>query len=559
MIKSVPICCIIGHVDVGKTKLLDLMRSSSTEEASGITQQIGATLYNPEKLKKLAGPLEQHVNVDGLLMIDTPGHECFTAMRYVGMMVSDIVVILVDVNKGLQAETIRCLDYLKKNDKTIVFAVNKIDKLYGWKKGNVNKFSPIKKMLKKQDKNAIDQLDNKLNEIKVQLAIQELNAELYYKNKDPKTFMHIVPISAETGEGLPDLISLISKIHKNNKPTDMYGYILDEREDSKHGKYYICIHKHGILRKGETIKLEGKDHVVKRILMTPDQKEIKDSHKFKFADELCEPCGFGLVLENSSTLEPGTVYSNDVTDIKVYETDDLTPYMSDCGLTLVAPSRILMDALVKSFDKEKVKIALTHVGKLDKSTLIKSGKWLDVPKDEFGKQYYIRHNTVVWFDPSNISEKIDQTIGKYANEMKVNILTANTIYKLINKYNEFKKKLDDNMSEKYPTVFNDVSLNIIPKYIFLKKSPLLFGVKVTKGKLRKGDHLMANDKSLGNVVSIVKDKNDIDFADIGEEVCIKIDNPSKFELDRDFTNDDPITNVVSDSDILLRKTYELSI
>ena len=560
MNKTVPICSIIGHVDVGKTKLLDLMRSSSTEEASGITQQIGATLYNSDRLKNLSGILGQHINVDGLLMIDTPGHECFTAIRYVGMMVSDIVIILVDVNKGLQTETIRCLDYLKKNNKTIIFVVNKIDRLYGWYKDDKLKFSPIKKMLKKQEKGALDYLDTKLNEIKVQLAMQELNAELYYKNSDPKTFMHIVPISAETGEGVPDLVALISKVHKTeNDTTNMYGYILDEREDSKHGKYYVCIHRYGTIKRKDTIKLNGGNYTVKRLLMTPDQKEIKDSHRFQFTEELNEPCGFGLIVEENSSFEPGTVYSNNSTDVKVYETDDLRPYMSDCGLTVVAPSRILMDALVKTFDKEKVKMALIHVGKLDKPTLIKSGKWLDVPKDDFGKQYYVRHNTVLWFDPSNLTEKIDSVINKYATENKVNIIVANTIYKLITKYTEFITLLNSNMTEKYPGVFNDVSLSIIPKYIFLRKSPLLFGVKIDKGILHKGDNLIANGKALGQVVGIQRDKDDVGIANSGEEVCIKLNNPDKLEFDVDFTVDHNITNIVNDADMFTRSTYDISL
>ena len=557
----VPICSIIGHVDVGKTKLLDLMRSSETEEASGITQQIGATLYNSAKLKELAGPLEKFVQVDGILMIDTPGHECFTATRYVGMMVSDIVIILLDVFKGLQTETKRCLDYLKKNNKTIIFAVNKIDRLYGWKKGKEFRFGAVRKMLKKQDKNALDQLDTKLNDIKIQLAIEEINAELYYKNTDADIFCHIVPISAATGEGVRDLIALISKVHSkqnNAKLNDMYGYILDEREDDKHGKYYICVHKTGTLNKGDKIMVGSNEYTIKRLLVIHDQQEIKDTHKLMFTNTINEPCGFGLIIREHTLLEPGAVYSNTSTDVSVYETDDLTPYMKDTGLTVVTPSRILMDAFVKSISNN-VNINLSHVGKLDKPTIIKTSKWIDNADDEFGKFYNMRHNTILWFNPSNIKEDVDKFTKQFAKDNKVTIISGNTIYGLMDKYNKYIKLLDDQMAERYPTVFSNVTLRIIPKFIFLKKTPLMFGVTVERGRLKIGDNMRCNNRDLGKVIGLKLDGKDVTSADINTDVCVRLSNPDGYVYEQDFNSDDTLTNIVSSSDMDIRYKYSLKL
>ena len=76
-LNNIPTCCIIGNVDVGKTKLLDLMRNNNSKEANGITQQIGATSYSNKRLKDISGNLSKLVEVESLLMIDTPGHDCF--------------------------------------------------------------------------------------------------------------------------------------------------------------------------------------------------------------------------------------------------------------------------------------------------------------------------------------------------------------------------------------------------------------------------------------------------------------------------------------------------
>lgn len=557
MSKNVPICSIIGHVDVGKTKLLDLMRSSSTEEASGITQQIGATLYNEAKLKSLAGPLSKFVDVDGLLMIDTPGHECFTAIRYVGMMVSDIVIILIDVFKGLQQETIRCLKYLRKNNKKIIFAVNKIDRIYGWRKGGKHTFAAVRRILKIQDKGALKQLEEKLNAIKVQLAMQEINAELYYKNSDQNVFVNIVPISAETGEGVKDLIALISRVHKEETAETIRGYVLDERDDHKHGKYYICVHKSGVISRGDVVKVGGEEHTIKRLLVINDQKEIKDAHKFKFSETITEPCGCGIIFDAETHLEPGSVYSDLDIAASVYKTDNLEPYMSDIGVTVVAPSRILMDAFVKTLRTEKVDMSLMCVGKIDKVTIIKAGRWIDTAPDPFGKKYYERYNTILCFDPSNMEETISPQIMKLAQENRVTIILANTIYKLIERYNDYIKEFRSMLTDKFPTVMSDVDLRIIPKFIFLKKSPLLFGVTVTRGELHKGEILEVNGLHIGRVVSIVDNKVEIPKAETGMDVCIKIENPHSYTYGVDFTADDTISNTFSEHDIDLRQRYSI--
>lgn len=557
---KIPVCSIIGHVDVGKTKLLDRMRTGTTEEACGITQQIGATVYSHERLQQLAGSLQKHINIDSLLMIDTPGHECFTAIRYVAMMAADIVIIILDCHKGLEAESKRCLEYLKKSKKNIIFVVNKIDRIYGWKKKTGYTNETIKNMLKNQSTDAIQTLETHLNKIKVDLAVCEINSELYYKNQNPKVYNHIVPISAETGDGLPDLIALISQFFKPPKiKENLLGIILDQREDSKYGKYYICLHRKGTVKIGEEIHISGEIHRIKRLLHIQDDKEIKDSHRFTFVDQIRETCGFGLILDQPSSFEPGELYSTSGTNMRLYEVENLDDYIKNIGVTIVAPSRILMDALVKSIAKENIPISLLQVGKLDKPTIIKTSKWREKASDEFGKQYYQRYSIILYFNPSNIDESGDSKISKLLSENGVTVIIGNTIYSLIEKYNQFYRSFVNTMTQKYPNVFNSLKMNILPNFIFCKKNPLLFGVKITHGKISIGTKLICNKKIIGVVESIKLDNQDITNAVQGQEVCVKINNPSRFEYDTDFTADHVIENFRTFEDEDIIEKYNMGI
>ena len=119
-----------------------------------------------------------------------------------------------------------------------------------------------------------------------------------------------------------------------------------------------------------------------------------------------------------------------------------------------------MDALVKSIAKEKIPIALIKVGKLDKNTIIKSSKWTDQVKDEFGKIYNTKYNTILYFNPSNLDEKLDAKTSKLIDEHNINLIIGNTIYSLISKYNNFHTSFIDTLSQKYPSVFNDLEMKI---------------------------------------------------------------------------------------------------
>ncbi|GLT77769.1 hypothetical protein SLA2020_493270 [Shorea laevis] len=172
----------MGHVDSGKTKLLDCIHSTNVQEgeAGGITQQIGSTYFPAENIRERTKELkaDAKLKVPGLLVIDTPGHKSFTNLRSQGSGLYDIAILVVDIMHGLEPQTIESINLLKMRNTEFIVALNKVDRLYGWK---TCRNSPIMKATKQQSKDVQNEFNMRLTRIITQFKEQGLNTELYYK------------------------------------------------------------------------------------------------------------------------------------------------------------------------------------------------------------------------------------------------------------------------------------------------------------------------------------------------------------------------------------------
>jgi translation initiation factor 5B len=379
-----PCCAVLGHVDVGKTKLLDYMRRSETEEASGITQQIGTTLYNRSRLETLVGSnLKNKFALDSILMIDTPGHECFDIIRYVALRVADVVILMVDMIKGLEKQTIDVISHLIRFNVPFIICLNKMDRIFNWCVPKHDDKLNISSVLKRMTPDIVSSYNDYVKKIKYKLYEHEVNSELYYQNKSPDNIVSIVPISAKTGEGIPDLIMLIStmaeKRYLSDKMIDSnicHGYILDSHYDKIHGNYQVALHRNGTLKKGDCVLIGTADckvrYKVKYILLNAsDNKEIKDDHRFLRSDMIDRSVGFGIILEpenpgNNCEIKPASTYvlEKDILDGKISQQyiDDNSKTSSEneyekrwnkylCekdtpGIHVIAPSHVMMDGLL---------------------------------------------------------------------------------------------------------------------------------------------------------------------------------------------------------------------
>lgn len=237
--KRPPIVTILGHVDHGKTSLLDFIRKSAVAEREhgGITQAIGAYQVKVGDRGQVIGNNAdkrnglQPVAYNLITFIDTPGHAAFEKMRSRGAKVADVAVLVVAIDDGIMPQTIEAIKHIKSAKVPMVVAVNKID-LPG-----INKTAQMEKMKK-------------------QLSDREVLIEEYGGD------VPIVEVSAKTGEGvdkLLEIIQLVAEVHelKGDPDASATGVVVESKLDKFKGPVATVIVQNGTLRKGEEVVIAG--------------------------------------------------------------------------------------------------------------------------------------------------------------------------------------------------------------------------------------------------------------------------------------------------------------
>ncbi|KAF3789190.1 Eukaryotic translation initiation factor 5B [Nymphaea thermarum] len=312
-----PICCILGHVDTGKTKLLDCIRRTNVQEgeAGGITQQIGATYFPMENIRERTKELKAtaELRVPGLLVIDTPGHESFTNLRSRGSSLCDIAILVIDIMHGLEPQTIESLNLLKFRKTPFVVALNKVDRLYGWKS---IPNGPIQKALKQQSKDVNVEFETRLSQIVMQLKEQGLNSELYYKNKEVAKYVSIVPTSAISGEGIPDLLMLLVQLTQKRMEerlmfiSEIECTVLEVKVIEGLGTTIDVVLVNGVLHEGDQIVVCGMQGPIVtniRALLTPHpMKELRVKGTYQHHKELKAAQGIKITAQGLEHAIAGT-------------------------------------------------------------------------------------------------------------------------------------------------------------------------------------------------------------------------------------------------------------
>jgi translation initiation factor 5B len=595
---SEPICCVIGHVDVGKTLLLDTLRRSNVQknEVGGITQQIGSTYFSRNTLDTLSGGLCKSLEIGGLLMIDTPGHDCFSQMRIIGIRMSHLAILVVDIVKGLEKQTLQCIEMLTQYNTPYVLVLNKLDRIYGWKACQSGK--NLKNCFASQSKDVLRSMKDYSNKIVCQLAEMGVNGALYYENTSVKDFVSMVPISAKLGEGIPDLILLVSKLTTNHykkviKENGIYnyshGYLLEVKTDDRHGLLHYTIMVNGKFSKGDTIKIQSTkgsviNATIKDILVPNDESELKNKSSLKIVDTVSGTRGIALKLvENMelSNVAIGGVVIVDDNENGVKMDRIIDKYSKTCtneefkfsdrGIIINVPAKGMADAFLEMMKLEEnklIKVIDINVGKINKTLLIRAATILNQHDKNSDDYLYHKRNAVILDYNTNYDSGIrndliyDTEINKMAKETNVTILYDGIIYKLIEKYRAFTKELNMSIKKRYPDIIPPVKLNILPQFIFLRNDPIMFGVKVVEGTIKAGVTLAAVHEGIeikiGTLKCIQKKGKDVESATKNDEVCVRIEQEGdckKVEYGRTFNEKYVLQNYVSSDDINIQRKY----
>ena len=354
-----PICCIMGHVDTGKTKLLDKIRQTNVQdgEAGGITQQIGATFFDDATLKEKIRPVAAHLasikdqsssyvdailgpdpdaprlTLPGLLVIDTPGHESFSNLRSRGSSLCDMAILVVDLMHGLEPQTLESISMLKRKRTPFVVALNKVDRCYDW---SPTEGASIREALAKQAQNTLDEFEQKKANAFTELNEQSLNVALYWDNDDPGSTVSVVPTSAITGEGVPDLLRVVLSLTQQRLAAKlMFGYnlqctVLEVKVVEGLGATLDVILVNGCLHAGDTMVLCTQDGPIvttaRALLTPPPSRETRVKSELIKHESLEGAIGLKITGDPELTkVVPGTGIlvmhqDDDVEDLKVRHT-----------------------------------------------------------------------------------------------------------------------------------------------------------------------------------------------------------------------------------------------
>ncbi len=396
-----PICCVLGHVDTGKTKLLDKIRRTNYQEgeAGGITQQIGATYFPIEVLRErtklLAEKIALDIKIPGLLVIDTPGHESFNNLRTRGSSLCDIAVLVVDIMHGLEPQTIESIGLLKRRKCPFVVALNKIDRLYNWVP---HPNAPIQSTLRDQVHDVKVEFEQRVQQTITAFAEQGLNAALYYKNPDARKYVSLVPTSAHTGEGIPDLLSLLTQLTQRMMKSQLslsdklQCTVLEVKPTEGHGTTVDVVLSDGELHEGDTIVLCGMNGPIVtniRALLTPQPlKELRIKGQYVHHKTLRAAQGVKIAAHDLETAVAGSQLlvkgpEDDIDELKKRVMGDfaavIDKYVDKGGLGVYVQASSLgsLEALLDFLKTSHIPVAAINLGNIHKKDVMKAGVMLE--------------------------------------------------------------------------------------------------------------------------------------------------------------------------------------
>ena len=526
-----PIISILAHVDHGKTTLLDYIRTSrvATGEAGGITQHIGASEVPKDVIKNVCGNLltqyKMDFNLPGLLFIDTPGHAAFSMLRRRGGSLADVAILVIDVTEGIKPQTEEAINILKQYKTPFIIAANKIDKLSGW---NSKKDSTFMETYNHQPPQLRQDLDMKIYELIGQLYNHGVSADLYTRINDFTKTVSIIPISAVSGEGIPDLLTMLSgitqkylekKLHIDNTGAGK-GTVLEVKEVKGLGTTIDVILYDGLVKRGDIIVIGHPDGAIvtkaKAILKTSPMKEIRVEKQFTNFPEIAAASGLKISAPDLENVISGVPLrcvrdASGIEEAKLQvqaEIEEVQIKTDGSGVIVKADALGSLEALVKTLQDMQIPIKRAEIGTINKKDVMALEEVDPIHKVIFS------FNTKILPDAEELAKKT-----------KTSIFHSEIIYRLIDDYEKHIEEVSK-LKEKeiLSSVTQTAKVKFITGFIFRQSKPAIIGMEVLGGKLKTGVRLMnAEGKIVGTVHAIQNKGANVTEGKLGEQIAVSID------------------------------------
>ncbi|MDH7477773.1 MAG: translation initiation factor IF-2 [Candidatus Bathyarchaeota archaeon] len=532
-----PIVCVLGHVDTGKTLLLDKIRKTSVQarEAGGITQHIGASFFPVDTLKQLVGPLlsmvKGELEIPGLLVIDTPGHEAFTNLRKRGGSVADIAILVIDILRGFEAQTYECIEILKARKTPFLVAANKIDRIPGW---NSYPDTPFLKAYQMQDTYVKQDLDNRLYDIIGIFSRLGFRADRFDRIRDFTKTVAIVPTSAKTGEGITELLMVLVGLTQQYLKKELQttrgpakGTVLEVKEEPGLGLTLNTIVYDGILRKDDLIVVGGKEKPIvtriRAILVPKPLDEIRDPRdRFSSVDSVSAAAGVKIVapgLEGALAGAPlyavGEEEKADEYVRMVSEEIERIRIATDVeGVVLKADTLGSLEAIAENLKRNNVPVRLADVGDVSKR---------DVTEASVVREHEPYYGAVLAFNVKVLPDAQEE-----ANAKGVQIFQEKIIYHLIDNYLSWlKSQREAKIEQEFANLVKPAKIQIMEGYVFRRAKPAIVGVEVLAGRIKPKLVLVrAEDgEEVGEIQQIQEKGKALSEASKGMQVAISLDKP----------------------------------
>ena len=524
-----PIVAVLGHVDHGKTSLLDYVRGTTVvkREAGAITQHIGATEVPFETVSKICGPLlkEGSTTLPGLLFIDTPGHHSFTTLRSRGGALADLAVLVVDITEGFKPQTIESINILKQQQTPFILTLNKIDKLPSWRsrQGSFLANSANQSSIAKQN------FQTRMYEIIGELGTHGFDSAIFSEIQDFQKTIALIPTSVkETGEGVPELFMILMGLAQRYLRNRLLlgegsseGTVLEIKEEKGLGKTMGVIIYNGILQSSDTLIIGAEpEPIVTRVrtLLRPKPlDEIRDPRQqFDSVKTVGAAAGLKVVSPDIEGVVAGAPFYSASSEEEIDEAlDRLADSMqsnvscTDEGVVIRADAIGSLEALAYELSAANIPIVKASVGDVSKRDVVTAD-----PSDE-------EYRAILAFNV-----KVHPDAKNELFEAGVKLFESDIVYRLLEDYEEWKAQIKEKQAQHLREDFaHPGKFEILEDHTFRTRDPAVVGVRVLGGRIALNQGVLRDDNQVvGRIQSLRSGDQTLKEALQGDEVAVAITN-----------------------------------